>query len=478
MLALRVHFPVDGAASEELASEDIWGDDDDDADTGMEDDSARPTAQSPEEAAPGPEKPTKAGTRSGTRKRQSGAPAQGDSAPKRQRGQPKKPQGAKKNPTAKPAARGAPSKAADSSKGGQIRKRSRGPGSAAAGPSEPDEASETPSDMQAAKAEFMRTMGLPEPRAFSSGSKGTANRPQPKLRPAVAQKRVRDGHAAGGSQQAPGEGALTQTLARSQPGLGGPEPASLLQQEVQQGPMHTDQQQSQPLEQAHPKAARSPDASAETAAAQEPGRVAEHAAIQAASQIHATTALNRSMPVSASPEVRTPQDSAGAVAEKSQPASLAHHQSPAPEQRLEAGATFMAAAESAMRMDQDHALAFVSGEAAGGQPGSSPAPASPEVPQPVQMLGGSGRPAENGVKLVNLLNPNNPQYNQAFALEYARMKCASWSYHVSNPTFMVRDHHREALHLHVPGVTSFLQGIIYLGSIKPNQKKADLIVKR
>ena len=34
----------------------------------------------------------------------------------------------------------------------------------------------------------------------------------------------------------------------------------------------------------------------------------------------------------------------------------------------------------------------------------------------------SERPEENGVKLVNLLNPNNPQYDQAFALEYARMK--------------------------------------------------------
>ena len=45
--------------------------------------------------------------------------------------------------------------------------------------------------------------------------------------------------------------------------------------------------------------------------------------------------------------------------------------------------------------------------------------ARPRLPKP---LGPSGRPEENGVKLVNLLNPNNPQYDQAFALEYAHMK--------------------------------------------------------
>jgi hypothetical protein len=45
-----------------------------------------------------------------------------------------------------------------------------------------------------------------------------------------------------------------------------------------------------------------------------------------------------------------------------------------------------------------------------------------QLPRVAQPLGGSGRPAQDGVKLVNLLNPNNSQYDQAFALEYARMK--------------------------------------------------------
>ena len=425
VLAFTVHFPVDAAASEELASEDIWGEDADGADTGTEDDSARLTAQSPEGAAPGPEQAAKAGARPGTRKRQTAASAQGDPAPKRQRRPPKQPQGVKKGAAAKPVARGAASKGAGSKKAGQSRKRSQGAGHGAAGPSEPDELSEAPSDMQAAKAEFMRTMGLPEPRAFSSGSKGAGRPPVLKPQPLAAPKRVRDTYAAKGLKPASGKGAFEEVLAEPQPSHEGDAPGSLPLQDIQEGAMFIGQQQPQSqctLEQAHAKATGPAGSSAGSALRQEPGGVTERAAVQATLQRHAGSAPSRPASMSASPELGKPSGAAGPNAAAAPPASAVQLQQAALEQ---SGATLIAGAGLTAGVDQDHAVASNSGEAPPAQLGSSPVPASPEAPQPVQMLGGSGRPAENGVKLVNLLNPNNPQYSQAFALEYARMKCAS-----------------------------------------------------
>ncbi|CAL5228540.1 g11694 [Coccomyxa viridis] len=351
---------TDEAASEELASEDIWGDED--ADMGMEDESSRPAADSAEEAGPVPKVAVTQGAKSGARKRQSAAPAKGEKAPKRQRAQPKKPQGARKSrAAAKPAAKAAPSNGTDSRKAVRSRKDPKGAGSAGADSSEPQDASEAPSKMQAAKAMFMRTMGLPEPKAFSSSSRGTAKRPGQKQQPATAQRKIRD--AAGVSQQASGKDASREAQAQSQPAPKEAAPGSTLQQDVSESLKHPDQQQAQPqldLEQAHPKAAMPPDAPARPLRSQAPDGVPEPAAIQ-----------------------KSPQ--------------------------LPAAAAALHATE----------------EAAHGQSGGGPVPESVEAPKLEQLLGGSGRPAENGVKLVNLLNPNNPQYNQAFAVEYARMKAAA-----------------------------------------------------
>lgn len=421
---------ADGAASGELASEDIWGHEDTDTDTGMEDESARLTPRDTEEASPVPELAAKHGTRSGTRKRQSAAPAKGEKTPKRQRGQPAKPLGARKSTAAaKLSPKVAPSKSKDGKKAGQSRKRSSGAGFLAAEQSEPKEASETPSEMQAAKAEFMRTMGLPEPRAFSSGSKGAAVRPVQKPQPADAQRRVMTDLAAGGPQQASGKGGSRRAQVHSQPGLRKAEPAPSLQQDIAEGLVHTDQQRPHSRstsEQCHPKAAVLSEASAGPVLRQEPGDAVEPAAIHEAPQEPAASALNSSVPVSALPRLGATQDAARTLAKGALlPGSPAHHQQAAPDRECEPGAALMVAAESPVGMDVDHAVDLVAEEAPHGQQGSG----SPEAPIVAQLLGGSGRPAENGVKLVNLLNPNNPQYNQAFALEYARMKCAPWRCH-------------------------------------------------
>ena len=70
---------------------------------------------------------------------------------------------------------------------------------------------------------------------------------------------------------------------------------------------------------------------------------------------------------------------------------------------------------------------FIAGAAAApsrtsGRLGNAGALCGSALPKLERPLGSSQRPEENGVKLVNLLNPNNPQYDQAFALEYAHMK--------------------------------------------------------
>ena len=415
--------PADEGASEELASEDIWGDED--ADMGMEDESSRPAAESTEEPVPVPELAEKQGTRSGARKRQSAAPAKGEKAPKRQRAQPKKAQGARKtSAAAKPAAKAAPSKDTSVKKAVQSRKHSKGAASADADLSEPKETSEAPSEVQAAKAMFMRTMGLPEPKAFSSSSRGTAKRPARKPQPAVTQRRVRDAPAAGTSEQAQGNAASGRPQAQSQPSPEGAEPASLLQQDVDS--THTDQQQSQlqmAREQAHPEAAKPLDAAASTSLEEEPEGVTEPAAIQKAPQKSAAPALDKSAPTSASPVLEAPQEAAEAWrAGATQPASRVHHQQAVPEQSPEVNATPVAD-EHKLGADRERADDHAAEKSAHTQPGSCPVPASPEAPKLEQLLGGSGRPAKNGVKLVNLLNPNNPQYNQAFAVEYAHMKC-------------------------------------------------------
>ena len=418
---------ADEAASEELASEDIWGDED--ADMGMEDESSRPAADSTEDAAPVPEVAAKQGVRSGARKRQSAAPAKGEKAPKRQRAQPKKAQVARKSTAAaRPAAKAAPSKDTSARKAVQSRKRSKGAGSADADPPEPEEVSEAPSEVQAAKAMFMRTMGLPEPKAFSSSSRGTAKRPVQKAQPAVAQRRVKNVPAAGTPQQALGKATPRQTQAQAQPSPEGAKPALPLQQDAPEGPMQTDQQQAQPqlgLGQAHPKAAAPPDAAAPLSLRERREGVTQPAASQKAPQIPAAAAaLGTSVPMSASPRLEAPQEAAEALrAGTTQPASEVDHQQAATEQSPQAKATPVGNVY-AIGANQEHAKDLMAEQPERAQPGSNPVPASPDAPKLEQLLGGSGRPAENGVKLVNLLNPNNPQYNQAFAVEYARMKCA------------------------------------------------------
>ena len=393
-----------------------------------------------------PELTAKHGTRSGTRKRQSAAPGKGEKAPKRQRGQPAKPLGARKSTAAaRLSPKAAPNKSKDGYKAAQSRKRSSGAGSVAAEQSEPNEASETPSEMQAAKAEFMRTMGLPEPKAFSSGSNSAAVGPVQKLQPAVAQRRVITDLAAGGPQQASGKGSSRRAQVHSQPGLRKAEPAPSLQQDVAEGLVHRDQQGphlKSTSEQCHPEAAVLSDASAGPVLRQEAGDAVEAAAIHEAPQEPAASALNSFMPVSALPPLGAPQDAARTLANGALlPGSPAHHQQAAQDKECEPGAALVVAVEAPVGMDLDHAVDPVAGEATHGQQGSGPVPASPEAPRVAQLLRGSGRPGENGVKLVNLLNPNNPQYSQAFALEYARMKCAPWCCHPWN-TAACRAHER------------------------------------
>ena len=415
---------ADEAASEELASEDIWGDED--ADMGMEDESSRPAADSAEEAGPVPKVAVTQGAKSGARKRQSAAPAKGEKAPKRQRAQPKKPQGARKSrAAAKPAAKAAPSNGTDSRKAVRSRKDPKGAGSAGADSSEPQDASEAPSKMQAAKAMFMRTMGLPEPKAFSSSSRGTAKRPGQKQQPATAQRKIRD--AAGVSQQASGKDASREAQAQSQPAPKEAAPGSTLQQDVSESLKHPDQQQAQPqldLEQAHPKAAMPPDAPARPLRSQAPDGVPEPAAIQKSPQLPAAAAaLHASESNPASPEGEAHRLQGEALArDETHPALLMQHQQAPPEQSPKSAA-LPAGDGCATRAGEECAETHAAEEAAHGQSGGGPVPESVEAPKLEQLLGGSGRPAENGVKLVNLLNPNNPQYNQAFAVEYARMKC-------------------------------------------------------
>ena len=377
---------ADEVASEELASEDIWGDDEDDD---IFSESAGPTAESAPAKLP-MGKPREQAARIGTKKRAAPAAANGIAAAKRPRKQPKKATGQADGAGGKVAARSDPSR----TKGSKVQRGSRvikGAGSACAEVANPEK--ETPSEVQAVKAEFMRTMGLPEPRAFLSSSK-SASRGSAQRRP----------------HQSLSPPSLRQTAGRL------PHCASTASLASKQQMQSQSPQQRQGL-----TAAQSdwqPAADAET-----PQGLPEHQA---------------SLLMSPSPHDPLPAPGVAAhgdPAQAEEPPESAMHKSASTridwasrEKHQQASGTALPVPQQVLQMDADEAEAASQPEEAAGASaaaqalgGSSPQPQQ-QPPKVAQPLGGSGRPAQNGVKPVNLLNPNNPQYNQAFALEYARIK--------------------------------------------------------
>ena len=390
---------ADEGASEELASKDIWGDDEDDD---IFSKSAGPTAESAPAKAP-VGKPRKQVARIGTKKRAAPAAANGMAAAKRPRKQPKKATGQADGAGAKAAARSGPSR----TKGSKVQRGSRvtkGAGSACAEVANPEK--ETPSEVQAVRAEFMRTMGLPEPRAFSSSSKSASRgsaqrRPHPSLSPpSLRQTAGRLPHSASTASLASKQQMQSQSPQQQQ-GLNATQsdwqPAA--DAETPQGlPEHQASLLMSPSPR-DPLPAPGVAAQEDPAQAEEPPESAMHksASTLTASPGHAGRPMQGI-------------DSAGR------------------ERPQQASGTALPVPQQVLQMDADEAEAASQPEEAAGASaaaqalaGSSPQPQQ-QPPKMAQPLGGSGRPAQNRVKLVNLLNPNNPQYDQAFALEYARMK--------------------------------------------------------
>lgn len=391
---------ADEGASEELASEDIWGDDEDDD---IFSESAGPTAESAPAKAP-VGKPRKQVARIGTKKRAAPAAANGIAAAKRPRKQPEKATGQADGAGAKAAARSDPSR----TKGSKVQRGSRvtkGAGSACAEVANPEK--EAPSEVQAVRAEFMRTMGLPEPRAFSTSSKSAS-------RGSAQQRR---------SHQSLSPPSLRQTAGRL------PHSASTASFASKQQMQSQSPQQRQGL-----TAAQSdwqPAADAET-----PQGLPEHQASLLMSPSPHDPLPAPGMAAHGDPaQAEEPPESAMHKSASTLTASPGHAGCPMQgidwagrEKHQQASRTALPVPQQVLQVDADEAEAASQPEEAAGAGaaaqalgGSSPQPQQ-QPPKMAQPLGGSGRPAQNGVKLVNLLNPNNPQYDQSFALEYARLK--------------------------------------------------------
>lgn len=436
---------IDEGGSEEIASEDIWGDDDADAAMG---ESARPAAESadPEQATPSREAPSPEGrqakpaARTGTRKRQAAGAADGTTATKRQRRAPNKAVGQTASAGAKPAARRSASKGALGSKAQRGRQQPKAPADSSAADS-----GDGPSELEAARAQFMRSMGLPEPKTFSSASKGSASkglakttqhRQKPAAAPVPARPRLAPSvlpppatgmpEGGGRAQEQPAISASPATAAERLQGSPASKqpprvPISASPQDTNPGPT--------PSAAASRAGALLPSQPAAGAAAAQQGDVTLPASVRAGSEQADGAALGAAAPVEGHEQRVALEQLQGAQGDQRMGASQADaeaagHEEPAVPKED----------NSSMAADDGHELPelaepdelttgatappshVLGGSANAGIVGRS---GLPRLPKP---LGPSGRPEENGVKLVNLLNPNNPQYDQAFALEYAHMK--------------------------------------------------------
>lgn len=388
---------ADEGASEELASKDIWGDDEDDD---IFSESAGPTAESAPAKAP-MGKHRKQVARIGTKKRTAPAPANGMVAAKRPRKQLKKATGQADGAGAKAAARSGPS----CTKGGKVQRGSRvskGAGSACAEVAEPEE--DTLSEVQAARAQFMRTMGLAEPRAFSSSSKSASR--------GSAQRRTHQSPSPPSLRQTAGwlpHSASTASLASKQQMRSKQQQQGLTAAKPDRQPgADAERQRVMPEHQASLLMSPSPHGPLPA-----PGRAAQKVPTQA--EEHSGGAMYKSAStLKASPE-RASHPMQGII-------------SAGGEKHLQASGIALPTPQQVLQVDAVEAEAGSKPEVAAGAsaaaqaPGGSPPQPQQQPPKLAQPFAGSGRPAQNGVKLVNLLNPNNPQYDQAFALEYALMK--------------------------------------------------------
>ena len=393
--------------------------------------SARPTAESadPEEAIPSPEtfspegRQAKPAARSGTRKRALAGAAAGKTATKRQRKAPSKAVGQAASAGAKPAAKASASKGAAGSRA-QRKRQPKAPADSSA--AEPDEG---PSELEAARAQFMRSMGLPEPKTFSSASKGSASKGSAK----VTQQRQKPAAAPGPARLRPTASVLPLPAAGRPEGDGRAQEqpavpaAPAAAAERLQGSLATEQPTRLPMP-ASPQGAHpgpTPSATASFAGALVPPQPAARAASeQADGAAHGSAA-----PLEGDEQRVALEQLQGAQGDQRMATSLADADAAGQEEPevLEEDISSMAAdgghepPEPAEPEELIMGAAAAPSHALGGSAdaGIVGRSALPRLPKP---LGPSGRPEENGVKLVNLLNPNNPQYDQAFALEYAHMK--------------------------------------------------------
>jgi len=412
----------------------------------MEDESAAQPAESiePEPATPAQGNTKKPPAKPGTRKRKLPAPAKDKSAPKRQRRQPKKAQdGEKGMAVPKQAPKVTPLKRRKAEETKQSARRSQAVDTQSPEVSEPREGSEAPSELEAAKAQFMRTMGLPAPRAFSSGAKGAAKRPAQREEQAHSQQTREQNPTIGRSQHGTGMASLRQTHAQAQQGL---EPAELGPVLLKVAPDGVDHEQKQGFEQAH---AAAPPARAKVPR-EPPSEAAGSLSVSAVPEAQASEAEKTAEPLpdagAQPPSLLDPSHAAAANAAmqyeamETDPTPMARHDSAAGLNQGQASAAVSVADESEQpgsssvpgAPNQDRAGPAES--SAAGQLSNIALPVGPGAPKLAHPLGPSGRPVENGVKLINLLNPNNSQYDQAFALEYARIK-----YALSLLTFTIGD---------------------------------------
>ena len=337
----------------------------------------------------------------GTKKRAAPAAANGMAAAKRPRKQPKKATGQADGAGAKAAARSGPS----CTKGGKVQRGSRvskGAGSASAEVAEPEE--DTLSEVQAARAQFMRTMGLAEPRAFSSSSKSASR--------GSAQRRT---------HQSLSPPSLGQTAGRIPHSASTASLAS--KQQMQSSP------QLQGLTAAKPD--RQPPADAETPR----GMPEQQASLVMPSSSHdplpAPAGAAQKVPTQAEEPLEDAMHKSASTL-KASPERAGHPMqgiiSAGREKQLRVSRVALPTPLQVLQVDAVEAKAASKSEVTAGAsaaaqaPGGSPPQPQQQPPKVAQPFAGSGRPAQNGVKLVNLLNPNNPQYDQAFALEYALMK--------------------------------------------------------
>lgn len=405
----------------------------------MEDESAAQPAKSmePEQATPAQGNTKKPPAKSGTRKQKVPAPAKEKSAPKRQRRQLKRAQdGEKDMAVPKQALKVTPLKRRKAEEIKQSARRSQAPDTQTPEVSEPREGSEAPSELEATKAQFLRTMGLPAPRAFSSGPKGAANCPAQREEQVHPQQTREQNPTVGQSQPGTGMALLRQTQAQAQQDLEQAELGPVLLKDAPDGVHH---KQKQRFEQAH---AAAPPARAKVSR-EPPSDAAGSLSVSAVPEAHASEAEITAEPLSDAGE--QPPSVLELSRAAATDAAMQH-------EAIETKVSPTAGNDSAAGLNQSQACAAVSAADEPEQPGSSSVPAGPGAPAQdradpaeslaagqldnsalptgpgaprlTQPLAASGRPVENGVKLINLLNPNNSQYDQAFALEYARIKYA------------------------------------------------------